>query len=164
MRTNLWYTLAPAALAIPLLLTGCGTNAGPTLLEVQNVNGNYSFTASGQATDPVLFSAQLASTKPLANSGANYFSTVSGSIMPGVSLDLGDCDATAIQIAGKITNPTGNDVYIDMTGSTAGGGTLSLDGILKPNGPDFGGVLTGTIKIDGGSCPVDPMNFVANRQ
>ena len=71
------------ALLPALLIVGCGTNQGLSLLVQKDVNGTYTMTSNGGDKDPVLFTADLSSGGPDAPSGPNYYSVVSGSITPG---------------------------------------------------------------------------------
>lgn len=139
---------------------------GPSLLVQKDVNGVYALSTSGAPDDPVLFSATLASGGPIAPSGADYYSVLTGSITPKPAAGLGDCDTKAVELTGRVTNPDGLNVYIDATGQTVGGGTLTLHGTLgtyiqnKVRDP-LGSTFSGTIQVDGGSCTLPSTTFVA---
>ena len=71
-----------------------------------------------------------------------------------------------MNLAGRITNPDGLQVYINATGPTSDGGTLTLSGTLgtyiqhKQRIP-LGSTFAGTVQIEGGSCSLPPTGYVA---
>ena len=150
-----------ALLMLPLCAAcGCSSSdAGPSLLVQQVTNGVYKLSANGSPTDPLLFTTTLASGDPVQNSGTDYFSAVTGTIVDGPGANLGSCAGSTINISGKITNPNVNDVFINMTGATAGSGTLTITGRLL--GSPVGTSFAGTVAITGGSCPATSLSFVA---
>jgi len=157
--------LLASSFALSLLsLTGCGVGGiAPTMLVQQDVNGVYAFTSGGLGAEglkAVMLSGTFATALPKGNMGADYYSLSNASL---VGASESPCPAASFQLKGKVTNPEGAVVQIDMTGTAPGGGTATLTGMVGQDaGGELGQRIDGTLSVTG-SCAMDKVHFVAQR-